>query len=185
MDRRSGIVEELTRDHGRVQHLFDRVRAAPPGGAERAALVERAAAELVRNGVAEKAHLYPAVRRYLPDGERRAAHGLRRLRETEELLVRLAAAPRGEDATRLLVALVTQVGERFTEEQQELFPRLQALCPAEVLRDLGTRARAAAASAPTRPRPAAPDAAPLVKVTARVWGPLDRLRDLATRRGRA
>ncbi|ANH94883.1 MULTISPECIES: hemerythrin domain-containing protein [unclassified Streptomyces] len=183
MDRRSGIVEELTRDHARVQHLFDRIRAAPPGSPERTALVERAAAELVRNGVAEKAHLYPAVRRFLPDGERRAAHGLRRLRETEELLVRLAAA-HGEDATRLLVALVTQVGERFVEEQQELFPRLQALCPAEVLRDLGTRARAAAASAPTRPRPAAPDAAPLVKVTARVWGPLDRLRDLATRRGR-
>ncbi|MYX43128.1 hemerythrin domain-containing protein, partial [Streptomyces sp. SID89] len=49
MDGRSGVVAELTAEHARVRSLFDRIRAARPGGAERTALVERAAAALVRH----------------------------------------------------------------------------------------------------------------------------------------
>ncbi|MEU5085301.1 hemerythrin domain-containing protein [Streptomyces sp. NPDC021356] len=185
MDSRSGIVDQLTRDHQRIRGLFDRIRSARPGSGERSALVERACAELVRHTVVEKAYLYPAVRRYLPDGDRWAERELSAHQELEELLVDLeAAAPDGEEFGQLLLTVVTRTTEHIVEEEQLLFPRLQALCPAEALRELGAKARTAAASAPTRPRPAAPDAAPLVKLTAQVWGPLDRLRDLASRRGR-
>ncbi|MFF8596239.1 hemerythrin domain-containing protein [Streptomyces sp. NPDC015220] len=186
MDSRSGsIVDELTADHARIRSLFDRIRAARPGGPERPALVEQVSIGLVRHSVAEKAHLYPAVRRFLPDGDRWAERELREHREVEELLVSLEAAdPAGEEYTRLLLAVVTRVTRHVVEEEQVLFPRLQVLCPADVLRELGAKVREAEASAPTRPRSAAPDAAPLVKLTAQVWGPLDRLRDLTARRGR-
>ncbi|MYX30661.1 hemerythrin domain-containing protein [Streptomyces sp. SID8381] len=185
MDGRSGVVAELTAEHARVRSLFDRIRAARPGGAERTALVERAAAALVRHAVAEKAWLYPAVRRYVPDGDDRAERELRAHREVEELLASLTAAdPADEEFTELLVAVVARVTRQFVEQEQTLFPRLEAGCPREVLRDLGDRVRATEAAAPTRPRPAAPEAAPLVRLTAQVWGPLDRLRDRSGRRGR-
>lgn len=185
MDGRSGVVAELTAEHARVRSLFDRIRAARPGGAERTALVERAAAALVRHAVAEKAWLYPAVRRYVPDGDDRAERELRAHREVEELLASLTATdPASEEFTELLVAVVARVTRQFVEQEQSLFPRLEAGCPREVLRELGDRVRATEAAAPTRPRPAAPDAAPLVRLTAQVWGPLDRLRDRSARRGR-
>ncbi|MEW2294178.1 hemerythrin domain-containing protein [Streptomyces sp. NPDC006743] len=185
MDSRSGIVDELTRDHQRIQDLFDRIRSVRPGTGERSALVEQVCAELVRHSVVEKAHLYPAVRRYLPDGDRWAERELAAHQELEELLVSLeAAGPAREESGRLLLAVVTRATEHIVGQEQRLFPRLQALCPAEALRDLGDRARATAASAPTRPRSTTPDSAPLVKLTAQVWGPWDRLRDLTTRRGR-
>ncbi|GAB7058985.1 hemerythrin domain-containing protein [Streptomyces mexicanus] len=185
MDTRRGIVEELTDDHRRIQSLFDRIRSAPAGSAERSALVEEASRELVRHATAERSHLYPAVRRHLPDGAARAEHALRGHQEIEELLRSLREADTGgEEFGRLLLSVVTRVTRHVVEEEQLLFPRLQALCPAEVLCELGAKVRGAEASAPTRPRPAASDAAPLVRITSQVWGPLDRLRDLASRRGR-
>ncbi|MEU6478612.1 hemerythrin domain-containing protein [Streptomyces sp. NPDC047017] len=185
MDRRGGIVEELTGDHRRVQGLFDRIRSARPGSRERSALVEQLSGELVRHAVATKEYLYPAVRRRLPDGDRWAEHALRGHRETEELLGELAGAdPAGARFTGLLLSVITRATAHMVEEEQLLFPRLEALCPPRTLRELGARVRDAEGSAPARPRPAAPETAPLVKVTAQVRGPLDRLRDLAARRGR-
>ncbi|MFI2645793.1 hemerythrin domain-containing protein [Streptomyces sp. NPDC018610] len=185
MDSRSGVVGELTADHARIRALFDRIRSAPPGGAERSALVERVSVALVRHSVAEKAHLYPAVRRFLPDGDGWAERGLREHREIGELLAALEAAdPEGEEFTELLLSVVVRATRHTVEDEQLLFPRLQALCPPEILRELGAKVRDAEASGPTRPRPEAPDAAPLVRLTAQVWGPLDRLRDMTARRGR-
>ncbi|MEU0601017.1 hemerythrin domain-containing protein [Streptomyces sp. NPDC006393] len=183
MDGRGGIVEELTEDHRRVRSLFDGIRAARPGSGERLALVERAARELVRHATAERAHLYPAVRRFLPDGDGWAEGELGELRRIEELLKALEAAdPAGEEFVELLLSLITRVTRHVVEEEQLLFPRLQALCPADVLRDLGASVRDTRAAAPTRPRPAAPASAPLVRLTTQLWGPLDRIRDAATRR---
>ncbi|MFF9409458.1 hemerythrin domain-containing protein [Streptomyces anandii] len=185
MDSQSGIVQELTADHARVRGLFDRIRSSEPGSTERADLVEQAGIELVRHSVAEKEYLYPAVRRHLPDGDGWADRELAQHQEVEWLIAALEdAEPHGEEYGRLLLALVTRVTEHLVEEEQLLFPRLQALCPADELRELGGKVRAAEVSAPTRPRPLAPDSAALVKAGAQVWGPLDRLRDFAGRRGR-
>ncbi|MER6983100.1 hemerythrin domain-containing protein [Streptomyces carpinensis] len=184
MDSR-GIVEELTEDHRQVRSLFDGIRSARPGSAERLALVERAGRALVRHATAERVHLYPAVRRFLPDGDGWVERELREHQEIEELLKALEEAdPAGEEFAHLLLSLVTRVTEHVVEEEQLLFPRLQALCPADVLRDLGAKVRDIEATAPTRPRPGAPASAPLVRLTAQMWGPLDRIRDAATRRGR-
>jgi hypothetical protein len=185
VDSRSGIVAELTKDHHQIRGLFDRIRSAPPGSAERSALVTQACRELVRHAVAERAYLCPALRRHLPDGDDWADRELREHQEIEQRLRALEEAePGSETSGELLLSVITRVTRHVVEEEQLLFPRLQVLCPDDVLRELGTKVRDAEASAPTRPRPAAPDAAPLVKAAVQVWGPLDRLRDLTTRRGR-
>ncbi|MDQ0809228.1 hemerythrin superfamily protein [Streptomyces sp. B3I7] len=185
MGGHGGIIEELTADHREVQRLLDRVRCAPPGGAERKTLVERAAIVLVRHTVAEKEYLYPAVRRYVLDGDGWADRALAGHRALAEILADLEEREPGDEGFgRLLPPLVTEVTRHVVEAEQRLFPRLMAVCPEEELRRLGARVREVEPKAPTRPRPGAPQAAPLVKAAARVWGPWDRLRDVWTRRGR-
>ncbi|POX49705.1 hemerythrin domain-containing protein [Streptomyces sp. Ru72] len=185
MGTRSGIIEVLTADHRRIQRLFDRIRSSAPGSDERKTLVEQVGMSLVRHAVAEREHLYPAVRRFVVDGDAWADRALAGHCRIEELLSSLEAQqPDSAEFGHLLLPVINRVTEHVVEEEQLLFPRLQAVCPAEVLQDLGAKARGTEASAPARPRPGAPEPALLVRATAQFSGPCDRLRDLVTRRGR-
>ncbi|MEU2356026.1 hemerythrin domain-containing protein [Streptomyces misionensis] len=185
MDSGSGIIEVVTADHREIQRLFDRIRSASPRGDERKTLAEQVSISLVRHFTVEREHLHPVLRRYLPDGGALVERRLDEQRRIEELLTSLEAEEAGSERFgHLLLSVLDRVTEHVVEEEQLLLPRLQALCPADVLRDLGRKARRAQASAPTRPRPGAPGSAPLTRATAQVWGPWDRLRDLVTRRGR-
>lgn len=185
MGSRSGMIEVLTADHRKIQRLFDRIRSSQPGSNERKTLAEQVSIGLVRHSVAEKEYLYPAVRRFMVDGDAWADRGLAGHRAIQELLDSLEAQEAdSEEFGRLLLCVIARVTDHVVEEEQLLFPRLQAACPADVLRELGAKVRDTEASAPTRPRPGAPESAPVVQVTAQAWGPWDRLRDLVTRRGR-
>ncbi|MEV5510796.1 hemerythrin domain-containing protein [Streptomyces orinoci] len=185
MPPNADLITELTADHRVVQRLFDRIRAAPPGSAERGELVERVTMELVAHSAVEKEHLYPAVRDHLPDGagwvERELAdHDRveRILRELEEL------EPGDEEFARLLPLLVAQVTTHVLEQEQRLFPRLGARCPTEVLAELGEKVRRSRRLVPTRPRPGIPDLAPVTKAVSPGLGLLDRIRDRLTGRAR-
>lgn len=181
----SGIIEELAADHHRVQGLLDRVRSAPAGSDERALLAEQAVIRLTRHLVAERERLHPLLRRYVVDGD----DWVHRLRagdkQVEETLGALEEAPpHSETYVRLLLSLADGVTRHVVEQEQRVFPRLQAVGPEAVLREAGAEARRAEAAAPSRPRPGAPDSPALTKLTASVWGPWDRLRDRVTGRGR-
>ncbi|MFF6998897.1 hemerythrin domain-containing protein [Streptomyces sp. NPDC008313] len=179
------VIQELTSDHREVQALFDRFRAAAPGSAERADLVDRLTIELVRHSVAEKEYLYPAVRDHVADGDRWADKELAEHQEVEELLRDLAGREAdAEDFDELVLSLVVQVTAHAREEEQLLFPRLQAVCPAGILDELGEKVRQAKRTAPTRARPRLPDSPLVNKALAPRVGLLDRLRDVLTRRGR-
>lgn len=179
------LIGELTADHVKVQRLFERVRAAAPGSAQRKELTERATNELVRHGALEKEHLYPAVREHLPggaewEGRERAEHAA-----IEGVLEELERRePTEEEFDRLLLVLVDRVTAHVLEEEQRLFPRMQAVCPAGLLRELGGKVRAGRDMAPTRPRPPAPRTEPAVRPLLPGTGLLDRVRDFLTGRGR-
>ncbi|MDT0448504.1 hemerythrin domain-containing protein [Streptomyces hesseae] len=179
------LIGELTADHLKVQRLFERVRAAGPGSAERKELTERVTIELVRHGALEKEHLYPAVREHLPGGAEWEGRELAEHAGIERVLAELERrGPAEEEFDRLLLVLVDRVTAHLLEEEQRLFPRMQAVCPAGLLRELGGKVRAGRAAAPTRPRPPAPRTAPAVRPPAPGTGLLDRVRDFLTGRGR-
>ncbi|MEE4419343.1 hemerythrin domain-containing protein [Streptomyces bugieae] len=179
------VIEELTADHRAVQRLFDRIRAAAPGSAARKALVEQVSAALVRHFVVEKAYLYPAVRDYVADGRRWAEKELSDHGHIEELLHELEQREsQDEDFTALVLALSTRVTGHLLDEEQRLFPRLQATCPAHTRRELGEKVRRARNGAPTHPRPHAPDSALATRAVSPGLGLLDGVRDFLTRRGR-
>ncbi|MEU0400578.1 hemerythrin domain-containing protein [Streptomyces sp. NPDC006197] len=181
----SGIVGELSADHQGIQQLVDQVRAAPPGSAERASLVEQLSGRLVGHLVTERAHLLPLVRRHVADGDEWVNRFHAEDRELQQTLATLRdTAPHGERYMALLLSVVTAVTRHVVEMEQLLFPRLQATAPATALRDAAAEARETAAVAPTRPRPCAPGSPALTKLSASFWGPWDRFRDRLTHRGR-
>lgn len=185
MGSRSGIIEVLTADHRRIQRLVDRIRCSPPGGGRRKTLVEELGTRLVRHFAVEREYLCPALRRYLPDGGTHAEGRLAEYREIEALLILLEARePDDERFGDLLVSVVARVTEHVVVEEQLLFPRLQGVCPADVLQELESKACGAEPSAPTRPGAGAPGSAPTGRTAAPVRGPWDHLRDAVSRRGR-
>ncbi|MGW3459986.1 hemerythrin domain-containing protein [Streptomyces olivaceoviridis] len=180
----SGIIEQLTADHRAIQNLLDRVRSAPPGSDERASLVAQVGGRLVSHLVAEKECLYPLVRRYVVGGDQGVDELLAVDEDIQRTLKSLGAVPaHSEEYVRHLLGLVSCVTAHVVGLEQRLFPRLQAVGPADALRDAGAGTRRTEAVGPTRPRPGAPDSPALTRLTSAVLGPWDRLRDRLGRRG--
>ncbi|MEU0084504.1 hemerythrin domain-containing protein [Streptomyces sp. NPDC006274] len=184
MGHEADIIEELTADHRAVQRLFDQIRAAAPGSHARKELVEQATIELVRHSTVEKEYLYPAVRDHVVDGDQWADRELADHAEVEQLLRELDET--GPDDARfvpLTLSLMTLVTDHVREEEQRLFPRLQALCPPDLLQRLGDRVRTARKATPTRPRPRALDSPRANKLTAPPLSLWDSVRDALSGRG--
>ncbi|MEU1628627.1 hemerythrin domain-containing protein [Streptomyces sp. NPDC020096] len=179
------VISELTADHRGVQRLFDDIRSSSPGSAKRKELVDQVTQELVRHTVAEKEYLYPAVRHHVTDGERLAGKEVADLAEIEKTLQALISkAPDEQDFTRLLLRLITQVTDHVLIEEQTVYPKLRAACSAETLRELGQKVRRAKKIAPTQPHPHLPDTPQAAKLVSPGVGLIDRIRDLAPRRGK-
>ncbi|MFC5720993.1 hemerythrin domain-containing protein [Streptomyces gamaensis] len=183
--RDADLIGELTADHRKVRRLFDRIRAAPPGSTARKELADQVTAELVRHGAVEEKHLHPALRRHLPRGARWCEQDLADHAAIERVLRELGQQQPGEaEFDHLLVELITRVTAHTLDEEQRLFPRLQAACPAELLRELGEKTRTDRPTAPARPRPSAPQLEPAHQPETPATGILGRIRGFLTARGR-
>ncbi|MFC9460834.1 hemerythrin domain-containing protein, partial [Streptomyces sp. NPDC056983] len=101
----------------------------------------------------------------------------------ERLLKDLEGREADDDQFNHLVAkLKLEVSAHVRDEENRLFPLLEASCTPEALDDLGDKIRKAKKTAPTRPHPAAPTTPPANKIVATGAGLVDRARDLLTGR---
>ncbi|WP_406381081.1 hemerythrin domain-containing protein [Streptomyces sp. NBC_01618] len=173
------VIAEFTADHRELEELFARIEEQPIDHPQRRVLANRLTAELVRHSVAEETHLYPTVRKHVHDGDGLADRELaehvkieRLLRDLEELQV---DDPQFND---IVAKLRLEVASHVREEEQELFPKLAASCSPGKLDELGRLARHAKQTAPTRPRPTAPDIPPAHELLVPGAGLVDRVRDL-------
>ena len=64
------VVDLLTTDHHEVLDLVQQIKITTDAE-ERRDLADTIISELVRHSVAEEMYVYPAMRKYLPDGEQR------------------------------------------------------------------------------------------------------------------
>jgi hemerythrin superfamily protein len=151
------LIDVLVHDHRTIEDLFLELESVGWEPRRIRDLVDVTVAELMRHAVAEEQYLYPAVRKYLDDGDELAGRALAEHREAERLMSDLM----GTDVEHpefgpLVTRLIREVRQHVAAEETALFPRLRIECEPDVLVNLGTEVLSAKKLAPTRPHPSAP-----------------------------
>ncbi len=158
------ITDVLTRQHNQVEALQKQLAALPghrKGGtaadlAKRKSIVDLMTARLASHEAAEEAHLWPAVRAALPDGDRWADGALQQEQEGNETLAALAPLdPDGDEFDDLVEQLISQLRKHVAYEAR-VFVLLREAMPADEREKLGKKVASAARRGPARPRRSAP-----------------------------
>jgi hemerythrin-like domain-containing protein len=187
-DEDRDVIEVLEHDHREVEQMFgelESLRGAATDEAKerRKTLAEQVTIELVRHSVAEEVLVYPEVEKKVSAEE--VEHARKEHAEAEETLQRLekldADDPAFDDE---LSTLMGEIRHHIEDEEGQMFTHMRQVIDEQELRRLGGRVEAFKKVAPTRPHPNVPNEA-LPRMAA---GPaaslLDRMRDLATGRGK-
>ncbi|MFJ8076396.1 hemerythrin domain-containing protein [Streptomyces sp. NPDC096176] len=183
MGHGGNVIQELTADHREVDQMFAEIEAQRVGDPRRRELADELTKELVRHSVAEEEYLYPAVRRYVDDGDDLADEEVADHAEVERMLKELEDCQSDDPRfDTLITQLKSAVTSHVADEEKRLFPLLAESCNADLLMELGEKVRRAKESAPTRPHPSAPSTPPANKLLAPGMGMVDRVRDLLTGR---
>ncbi|MBL1115161.1 hemerythrin domain-containing protein [Streptomyces sp. 110] len=141
------VVALLTADHRTVRDLFEGYRAATDPERRRQ-LVDRMTVAVVRHSVTEEVHLYPTVRKALPNGDRIADEEIEELTEAERILSDLDAVdPRDRRFDPLVRELMDVVSMHIRGEEDLVFPELRERLTPEERMALGLRVGEAAAAA--------------------------------------
>ncbi len=176
------VVDILTTDHHEVLDLIQEIKRSSVA-ADRRDMADTVITELVRHSVAEEMYVYPAMRKYLPDGDKAVEHDIEEHKELEQTMKKLEAAdvntPEFEEA---LNKLSTILADHVQDEETEQFPRLRQHIPQEELTELAGKVETAKKLAPTRPHPAAPNNQVFHKLVGPGVGLVDRLRDALSKR---
>lgn len=176
-ETRGDVVDILTTDHREATALIQRVRASTDP-TERRDLIDTAVSELVRHAVAEEMYVYPAMRKYLVDGERAVEHDIEEHKQLEMTMKEFeavdASSPEFDDALR---RLETVLAAHVRDEESEQFPELRARLSHDQLMKLAEQVENAKKLAPTRPHPDAPNSELFHKLVGPGVGLVDRLRD--------
>jgi hemerythrin-like domain-containing protein len=139
--------------------------------------------ELVRHSVAEEMHVYPAMKKYLPDGDEEVDHDVEEHKELEQTMKKLESVDaQSPEFTQLLGELEDILRDHVSDEENEQFPQLRAQVPREELIEIGGKVENAKKLAPTRPHPLAPNNEVFHKLVGPGVGLVDRLRGKLTGR---
>ena len=185
-----GAISVLTRqkkDHITLDRLLHALAGAR--GQEEAEVLRRIYRLVFPHAFAEESVLWPVMRRRLPDGHELTLEVEQEHQEVNELVTRLERLPLDDPARRpVLDRLAAVLREDVRDEEDELFPRLQAATDRRTLRRLGVYWEVVRRIAPTRAHPVVARRPPGNVLAALPLSVVDRLRDLtdlAARRGPA
>src|SRR5918998_4771826 len=187
-DEQRDVIEVLEHDHREIEDMFaelESLRGASTDEARsrRKDVTEQVTIELVRHSVAEEVLVYPRVEQKVSAEE--AEHAREEHAEAEETLSRLekldADDPSFDDE---LATLMREIRHHIAEEEGQMFAHMRQVIDPDELRSLGASVEAFKKVAPTRPHPSVPNEA-LPRLAAGPAASLfDRMRDLATGRGK-
>ena len=171
------VVDILTSDHAEITALLATIQTERDHQRRRD-LADTLVAELVRHSVSEEMHVYPAMRKHLPDGDEAVTHDIEEHKEIEVLLKELERADAsGSQFIDVVQRLVAVLDDHVADEEREQFPQLRARIPAAELVEIGAKVERAQRLAPTRPHPNAPNAKLFHVLAGPGVGLVDRLRD--------
>ena len=170
------VLVRQRQDHLRLIRLLDDLTTA--SGRDQGVALRRAARLVFPHAFAEESVLWPAVRRYLPEGEDLTVQVELEHQEVNDLWLRLETErpPRGE-RRQVIDRLVEVLREDVRDEESVLLPRLQESVDVGRLRRLGVAWEAVRRTAPTRPHPVVSRRPPGNVLAALPLTVLDRSRD--------
>src|SRR3954447_2795870 len=135
-DRQTDVVDVLISDHRDVTALIGEVRTVADPMMRRD-LIDTAISELVRHAVAEEMYVYPAMRKYLPDGDKAVEHDIEEHKELEQTMKQLEGADASSpDFDTALQQLQELLADHVQDEESEQFPELRRRIPREELTEL-------------------------------------------------
>lgn len=179
---RTDVVDILTSDHQDMLELLGQIEATADAERRRD-LADTVIAEVMRHAVAEEMHVYPAVKKHVPNGEEEVAHDKEEHDELVKIMKRMEDA---DSSSAEFMSLVREFEAKLrhhaTDEETDQFPSLRAHIPADELVELGQKVETAKKLAPTRPHPTAPHSELFHKTVGAGVGMVDRLRDKLTGR---
>ncbi|WP_165985276.1 hemerythrin domain-containing protein [Streptomyces sp. YIM 98790] len=128
------VIDLITRDHRRVEDLFEQLKN---GGGDRAALMEEVARLLIAHSRAEEERVYPVIAKEVPGEEQEVQHSEEEHQEAEELIHRLLeAGPDSGAFDDLLDQLVGAVTQHVEKEESEVLPALRDAVTGDRLAEL-------------------------------------------------
>ena len=128
----ANVIDMLTEDHRRAEGLFEEF--AETGDEQVAAMVCN---DLTLHTEIEERAIYPALRQ-LDGGEQLVEEALREHNEAKQLIERIRGTA-GDELTDLMDELEAAVEHHVSEEESEVFPKLETLGTAR-LSDLASQA---------------------------------------------
>ena len=128
-DETPDIVDVLTREHNQVKALLEQLSAIPgkrKGGSPaqmsaRKSIVDMVSVRLSKHEAAEEEVLWPAVRRALPDGDKRADTAREQEQEGAKVLERLAKLTGQDDEFDELVEKLTFAARTHVAYEERVF----------------------------------------------------------------
>jgi uncharacterized membrane protein/hemerythrin superfamily protein len=166
-------IQMLKSDHRHVESLFEQYLTQ-----SRTDALRDIVQQLSIHAAIEEQYLYPKIREVVPNGSRLADEGIEEHQAVKESLSEIDSARDGDPGVRAkLMKLKQNVEHHVSEEESEMFPKLEAHCSAQDLIDLGSKLESAKRLAPTHPHPHAPAQPPGNMVAGPAAAAIDRVRD--------
>jgi hypothetical protein len=184
-DATDDVISVLGREHNQVKYLLEQLETIPgvrQGGSaaqqqRRVSIVDMIRERLAPHETAEEAHLWPAVRKALPDGDALADQALAQEQEGNEILAALEGLPGDDERFDDLVEKLGLALRKHVAFEDGVFLAVTRALPEARRGKLGRRVRKQERRAPTREHPHAPHTSPLGRPAAARAAAADRLRD--------
>jgi hemerythrin superfamily protein len=178
------VVELLLDQHNQIKALFRDLSSAR--GQRKRELFEDLVRLLAVHETAEEIVVHPTARTEIPGGEQVVESRLREEDEAKHALAELHdLGVDHKDFDRKLAALAESVVDHANHEEKDEFPQLRKKLSKDRLRQMAGAVRAAEATAPTRPHPAAGESAIANVLAGPPLGVFDRVRDAMRDWGRS
>jgi hemerythrin superfamily protein len=177
----------LTRDHNQVKALQQQLETLPShatGGSSaqmsrRKSIVDMITVKLSQHEAVEEEHLWPAVRKAMPEGNRWADEAIEQEQQGKDTLTALGKLEPDTDEFDDLVERLVLLLRRHVAYEEKLFLQLKPMMSDEERRELGEKLLAAKRLAPTRPHPHTPAQPGVLKTVGAAAAAVDKVRDAA------
>lgn len=141
MPEGANATTELQHEHAGIERLVQRIAVLEPS-AERTELVGKAGTLFLTHARTEERYLYPAFRRYLPQGIDQTVEQQQLVAEVRDVLEGMERTAENDEGYEALVArLVLDIQQHIEQQDSVLLPQLLDLCPREEINSIGRQMR--------------------------------------------